>query len=150
MSVAHPSDSAIRALYDQFIEGWNRRSGATVAAGFADDADIVGYDGSAHSGRLSIAADFRRLFADHPTPRYVGIVRSVRPITADTALLSALAGMIPSGEDEIDPRFHTVHTLVAKNEGGRWKIALLQSTPAKYHGRPEVIEALTKELEATR
>ena len=57
MTQAHPYDAQIRALYSQFLDGWNRRSGAAVAAGFADDGDVIGFDGSHHRGRLSIAAD---------------------------------------------------------------------------------------------
>ena len=80
MTAAHPQDAQIRALYHQFLDGWNRRSGASVAAGFADDGDIIGFDGSHHRGRLSIAADLRAVFGSHQTPAYVGIIRSVRPM----------------------------------------------------------------------
>jgi uncharacterized protein (TIGR02246 family) len=143
---AHPNDAQIRALYAQFLDGWNRRSGAAVAAGFADDGDIVGFDGSHHRGRLSIAADLRQVFGGHPTATYVGVVRSVRPVTADVAVLLAHAGMIPPGGDDFDPDLHTVHTLVAVDEGGRWRISLLQATPAAWHQHPEAREALTQEL----
>jgi uncharacterized protein (TIGR02246 family) len=60
---SHPYDVQIRALYSQFLDGWNRRSGAAVAAGFADDGDIIGFDGSHHRGRLSIAADLRAVWS---------------------------------------------------------------------------------------
>ena len=146
MTAAHPQDAQIRALYHQFLDGWNRRSGASVAAGFADDGDIIGFDGSHHRGRLSIAADLRAIFGSHQTPAYVGIIRSVRPIAPGVALLMAHAGMIPPGGNDFDPALHAVHTLVAVQEAGRWKISLFQSTPAAWHGRPEAREALTQEL----
>ncbi|SNS21832.1 conserved hypothetical protein [Geodermatophilus pulveris] len=146
MTSAHPNDAQIRALYAQFLDGWNRRSGAAVAAGFADDGDIVGYDGSHHHGRLSIAAHLRQVFGSQPTQTYVGVVRTVRPLAADVAVLMAHAGMIPPGGNDLDPRLHTVHTMVAVQEGGRWRIALLQSTPAAWLQHPEAREALTQEL----
>jgi uncharacterized protein (TIGR02246 family) len=146
VTAAHPQDAQIRALYAQFIDGWNRRSGAAVAASFADDGDIIGFDGTHHSGRLSIAADMRRVFDSHPTQTYVGLVRSVRPIAEGVAVLHAHAGMIPPGEEDIDPTLHTVHTMVAVVEMGRWKISLLQSTPLHLGGRSEAREALTREL----
>ena len=63
------------------------------------------------------------------------------------AVLLAHAGMIPPGQNDFDPTFHTVHTLVAVDEGaGRWKISLLQATPAAWHQHPEAREALTEEL----
>ena len=147
MTSAHPNDAQIRALYAQFLDGWNRRSGAAVAAAFADDGDIVGYDGTHHHGRLAIAADFRQIFAGHQTATYVAVVRSVRPIAAGVAVLLAHAGMIPPGDSDINPRYATVHTVVAVDEGAdRWRISLLQATPAAWPGRPEAREALAEEL----
>ena len=147
MTAAHPSDAQIRSLYAQFIDGWNRRSGAAVAATFADDGDSVGYDGTHHHGRLSIAADFRQIFASHETASYVAVIRSVRPIASGVAMLMAHAGMIPPGANDIDPRYHSLHTVIAVDEGaGRWRISLFQATPAAWHGRPEAREALTQEL----
>ncbi|MGY1637499.1 SgcJ/EcaC family oxidoreductase [Geodermatophilus sp. SYSU D00742] len=147
MTAAHPYDAQIRALYTSFLDGWNRRSGAAVAAGFADDGDIIGFDGSHHRGRLSIAADLRQVFGSHQTPTYVGVVRSVRPLAPGVALLLAHAGMIPPGGEDLDPALHTVHTVVAVDEGGgRWRISLLQATPAAWHGRDDAREALTQEL----
>jgi uncharacterized protein (TIGR02246 family) len=147
VTAAHPHDAQIRALYIQFVDGWNRRSGAAVAAGFADDGDIIGFDGTHHRGRLSIAADLRQVFGTHETPAYVGVIRSVRPMAPGVAVLLAHAGMIPPGGTDFDPELHAVHTLVAVDEGGgRWRIALFQATPAAWHQHPEAREALTQEL----
>ena len=146
MTSAHPQDARIRALYASLLDGWNRRSGAAVAAGFADDGDIIGFDGSHHHGRLAIAADLRQVFGSHQTPAYVGVVRSVRQIADGVALLLAHAGMIPAGGNDFDPDLHSVHSLVAVDDGGRWKISLFQSTPAAWHQHPEAREALTEEL----
>jgi uncharacterized protein (TIGR02246 family) len=147
VTAAHPYDAPLRALYASLLAGWNRRSGAAVAAGFADDGDIVGFDGSHNHGRLAIAADLRQIFGSHQTPAYVGVVRSVRPMAAGVAMLLAHAGMIPAGTNDFDPDLHTVHTLVAVDEGGgRWRISLFQSTPAGWHQHPEARDALTEEL----
>ena len=147
MTSAHPHDAQIRALYSQFLDGWNRRSGAAVAAGFADDGDIIGFDGTHHRGRLSIAADLRAVFGSHQTPAYVAVVRSVRPIAEGVAILIANAGMIPPGGSDLDPDLHTVHTLVAVDEGrGRWRISLFQATPAAWHGHEHLRDELTEEL----
>jgi uncharacterized protein (TIGR02246 family) len=67
VTAAHPHDAQIQALYSSFLDGWNRRSGAAVAACFADDGDIIGFDGTHHRGRLSIAADLRAVFGSHQT-----------------------------------------------------------------------------------
>ena len=147
MTAAHPHDAQIQALYSSFLDGWNRRSGAAVAACFADDGDIIGFDGTHHRGRLSIAADLRAVFGSHQTPAYVAVVRSVRPVTDGVAVLIANAGMIPAGANDLDPDLHTVHTLVAVDEGrGRWRISLFQATPAAWHGHEHLREELTEEL----
>lgn len=147
MTAAHPQDAQIRALYHQYLDGWNRRSGAAVAAGFADDGDIIGFDGTHHRGRLAIAADLRAVFGSHQTPGYVGVIRSVRPMGPGVAVLLAHAGMILPGESDFDPAFHAVHSLVAVDEGGgRWRIQLFQATPAAWHENPEARDALTEEL----
>ena len=146
MTSAHPHDAQIRALYAAFLDGWNRRSGAAVASGFADAGDMVGYDGTTVSGRLSIASDLRRVFGSHPTATYVGVVRTVRSIGDGVAVLHAHSGMIPPGEDDIDPGLHAIHTVVAVLEDGRWKISLFQATPAAWLGRRDARDALTAEL----
>lgn len=150
MSVPHPDDAEIRAVYAEYLAGWNARSGARVAAVLTDDGDVVGLDGSATHGRLQIAADMRRLFADHQTPAYTGLVRSVRGISEGVAVLHAVAGMTDPGTDRLDPALHAAHTAVVVQEGRRWKISVLTATPARYHGRPAAVAALTAELEAAR
>ena len=147
MTQAHPYDAHIRALYAGFIDGWNQRSGAAVSSGFADDGELIGFDGSQTAGRLSIAAEFRKIFGSHRTPLYLALIRSVRPMASGVAVLHAHAGMIPAGGNDLDADLLTVHTMVAVDQGGgRWRIALLQATPAAWHGRPEAREALADEL----
>lgn len=147
MTAAHPSDADIRGLYAEFLDGWNRRSGALVAAGFTDDGDLVEADGTHHAGRLSIASHLRRVFGGATSGEtWIGMIRSVRPLAEGVAVLHATVGAIPAGGDDIDPALHAVHTLVAVDEGGRWKISLLQSTPATWGGAPGAREAFTEEL----
>lgn len=150
MSAGHPQDTQIRALYARFLAGWNQRSGVSVSSVFADDGEIIDFDGTLRSGRLSIAADMRRMFSEHQTPTFVGVVRSVRKLTDGVAVLHAVAGMVPPGADAVDPALHTVHVLTAVEDGGRWRVAVLQSTPARYGGRSDALAALTAELEAAR
>ena len=107
MTSAHPNDAQIRALYAQFLDGWNRRSGAAVAAAFADDGDIIGYDGTHHHGRLAIAADFRQIFGSHPTAAYVAVIRSVRPVAPGVAVqadASAIGSLLGAGAGSVFTR----------------------------------------------
>jgi uncharacterized protein (TIGR02246 family) len=139
-------ETEIRALYRRLLESWNRRSAADLAALFEEGGEIIGFDGSLHSGRANIDSDLRSIFDRHPTPAYVGKVRSVRLLSPDTAVLRAVAGMVPRGQHDIDPAVNAVQTLVAVRREGKWWIASFQNTPAAFHGRPELGEQLTEEL----
>jgi len=150
LSSGHPQDTQIRALYARFLAGWNQRSGVSVSSVFADDGEWVDLDGTLRSGRLSIAADMRRIFSEHATPTLVGVVRSVRRLTEGVVVLHAVAGMVPPGAEAVEPALNTVHVLTAVEDGGRWKVAVLQSTPARFGGRADAVAALTAELEAAR
>lgn len=139
-------ESEIRALYQQVLDAWNRDSAEDFAAPFADDGEVIGFDGSRHSGRAGIASEIGRIFADHATGTYVGKVRGVRSLGSQAAVLRAVAGMVPAGRSDLEPKLNTVQTLVAERDEGEWRIVLYQNTPAQFHGRPELVESLTEEL----
>lgn len=141
-------EKEIRALYEGMLTAWNNRDGDAYAAGFAEDGAAIGFDGSEHAGRASIAADMKRIFADHPTGRYVWKVRSVRLLGSDAGLLRAISGIVPAGQSDLNPQVNALQTLVAARLDGQWRTILFQNTPAQYHGRPELLEQMTQELRA--
>ncbi|HEX8033547.1 MAG TPA: SgcJ/EcaC family oxidoreductase [Ktedonobacterales bacterium] len=142
-----PDESAVRALYQQVLHGWNTHSGAAFAAPFTEDGETIGFDGSQLIGRADIATTLNQIFADHVTAAYVAKVRNVRMLGADAAILRAVVGMVPPGQSKINPAVNAIQTLVATRQDGTWRVALLQSTPAQLHGRPELVERLTEELQ---
>jgi uncharacterized protein (TIGR02246 family) len=139
-------ENEIRALYQQLLEGWNKRSADAMAEPFADDGELIGFDGSQLAGRADITSHLQQIFADHPTPAYVGKVRGVRLLGSEVAILRAVAGMVPLGQSDLDPKLNTHHTIVAVKREGKWRIALFQNTPAQFHGRPELVLKMTEEL----
>jgi uncharacterized protein (TIGR02246 family) len=146
MSAQSHDTADIGTLYQQLLETWNRRDAAAYAALFAENASVVGFDGSQMNGRAEIATEIGRIFADHPTSRYVGKIREVRLLAPDVALLRAVAGMVPPGQSDLKPDVNTIQSLVAARHDDRWLIALFQNTPAQFHGRPELAQQLTEEL----
>src|SRR5215469_14437728 len=144
---ASEEDRVIR-LYHQLLESWNRRDAEAFAAEFDAEAHVVGFDGSPMDGRAEIESSTRQIFSDHITAAYLGKVRGVRFLVPEVAVLRAVAGMVPPGQSDINPAVNAIQTLVAvrQQEDGRWRVALFQNTPAQFHGRPEVSEALTEEL----
>jgi uncharacterized protein (TIGR02246 family) len=146
--IRHMSDDEVRALYDALITGWNDHDGAAMAAPFADDGVVIGFDGSLNAGRETIGTAMARIFADHETGRYAAKVRSIRAVGSDALILQAIAGLVPPGQTTINPEMNSHQTVVAEHRDGRWQVVLFQNTPAQFHGRPELVEEMTRELQA--
>jgi uncharacterized protein (TIGR02246 family) len=140
------SDHPIRRLYEQILIAWNQQDAPAMAARFEEDGNLIGYDGSQANSRAEIEDHLRPVFTDHPTADYVAKVREIRILRRDVGLLRAVAGMIPPGSEDINPAVNTIHTMVAVQSENGWRVALFQSTPAAWHGRPEDSTALTEEL----
>jgi uncharacterized protein (TIGR02246 family) len=143
---ATDAENEIRALYERLLAAWNRRSATDYAALFADDGNLVGFDGSPIDGRAEIEAHLASIFGRHPTAAYVSVVREVRRLNPDVVLLRAAVGMIPPGQADLNPDANALQTLVAARRDSRWRIELFHNTPAAFHGRPEEREKLTDEL----
>jgi uncharacterized protein (TIGR02246 family) len=139
-------DLAIRALYQQLLAGWNQHDGDAMAEPFLEDGEVIGFDGSQQMGRAEIAATMRQIFAEHTTAAFVAKVRGVRLLGAEAGILRAVAGMVPPGQTELEPKVNTHHTVVAVKRDGEWRIALFQNTPAQFHGRPDLVQQLIEEL----
>jgi uncharacterized protein (TIGR02246 family) len=138
----------VRQLYRRLIDGWNASDAAAMAAVVASDGLVVGFDGSQMCGRDEVERELGEIFADHETATYIAKVRSVKPLGSDAALLHAVVGMVPPGGGEPMPDRNAIQTVVANRGEDAWLVALFQTTPAQFHGRPELSEQLTAELAA--
>ncbi|MGE5251386.1 MAG: SgcJ/EcaC family oxidoreductase [Bacteroidota bacterium] len=141
------AEAEVRWLYQELLNRWNERTADGMAELFMEDGNLIGFDGSQMNGRQEAAAALGQIFADHLTAAYIGIVREVRFLTPEVAVLRAVAGMVPAGQSDINPAVNAVQTLVVVRQEGRWRIAVFQNTPAALHGRPELSEQLTRELQ---
>jgi hypothetical protein len=56
--------------------------------------------------------------------------------------------MVPPGGSEIVPQRNAIQTVVACCGDDGWSAALFQTSPAQFHGRPELADSLTAELAA--
>ncbi len=139
-------EGTIRALYGNLLGCWNKRDSSGFAALFVEDANVIGFDGSQMNGRVEIGGMLSQIFTDHQTASYVSKVREVRFLGPNVAILRAAVGMVPHGQTEINPALNAIQTLVAVKLDGQWRIALFQNTPAQFHGRPDLVQALTEEL----
>ena len=140
-------EQALADLYRRFLDSWNGRDAAAMAGLFQEDGYLVGFDGSSMTGPQEIEVTIDSIFADHQTAPYAGKVRDVQLLTPDCAMLRAVAGMPFRGSAALNPAANTIQTLVAVRREDEWRIALLQNTPAQFHGRADLSQALTDELQ---
>ncbi|SHF91228.1 conserved hypothetical protein [Fodinibius roseus] len=139
----------IRKLYKELLDSWNEQDAAKYGSCFTDSGCVIGFDGSQMNNRNEIETEIGRIFADHQTADYVSKIQEVKCLSRDTALLRGIAGMIPPGATDINPDANAIQSLIASrnSDTGQWHIVLFQNTPAQFHGRPELAEALTQELQ---
>ena len=142
------SANEVTALYEKLIAGWNAHDAEAMAAPFAVDGVIIGFDGSVSSGKQTIGAEMASIFTDHETGRYAVKVQSVRALGPRAVILRAIAGLVPPGQSVIKAEANSHQTVVAEMQDGPWRIVLFQNTPAQFHGRPGLVEDMTRELQA--
>jgi uncharacterized protein (TIGR02246 family) len=141
-------ETAICALYQQMMEGWNAACGYAFASPFEENGDLVGFDGTYIKGRQEIAFFHQHLFDMFlKRSRLVGKVRSVRFLTSDIAVMHAIGGTVMAGQTDLDPERNSVQTLVAVKRNGKWSLAAFQNTRATYISRPDESQKLTEELQ---
>jgi uncharacterized protein (TIGR02246 family) len=129
-------EAAVRALYKALMAAWNDGSGEAYARVFAEDGDLIGFDGVRFRGRREIAPFHQRLFETHlKGTRLVGQVTDVRFLSSDVALMHAVGGTVMRGKSTPTPARDSIQTLVATNRGGEWRLAAFQNTRVRPMGR---------------
>jgi uncharacterized protein (TIGR02246 family) len=128
------------------LQQWNKRNAATMTGMFASNGILIGFDGSQLNGRAEIYAVLDEIFTNFPTAAYISIVKEVKMLSETSAQLLAVVGMVASGATDISPQVNAIQTMTAIMEDGKWHVALLQNTPAAFHGRPELAEQLSADL----
>jgi uncharacterized protein (TIGR02246 family) len=122
------AEEAAVSTYTKLLSAWNSQDAAAMAALFAEGGIQVGFDGSEAQGPKTIHQHLAPIFRDHPTKRFVYVVREVHPLAEDVALLRAIAGMVPRDSLEIDESKNVIQSLAVRREHGAWRIALFQNT----------------------
>lgn len=140
------AEDAVAEVYRRLIDGWNSNDAGEMAAAIAQDGLVIGYDGSQMHGRDQVQEEIGEIFRHHQTATYVTKVRSRQALGPDVGLLHAVVGMVPPGGSEIVGDRNAIQTVVAHRRDDGWTAALFQTTPAQFHGRPELAESLTAEL----
>jgi uncharacterized protein (TIGR02246 family) len=119
--------SASRAVDGFLAAVWNE---------FAEDGDLIGFDGTHFKGRQEIAPFHQRLFETYlKGTRLVGEVTSVRFLSPDVAVMHALGGTVMRGKSQPAPERDSIQTLIAIKRGGQWRLAAFHNTRVRPMGR---------------
>jgi uncharacterized protein (TIGR02246 family) len=140
----------IQLLYLHLINAWNERDAKKMSSLFEEDGEMVGFDGSYVGKQKNIFEHLNDIFQHHLTPPFTVIIKDIRFPNEGIALLHAVVGMVSQNEDKINPDLNAIQTLVAICKEEKWRITHFQNTPAAFHGRPELVEQMTIELENER
>jgi uncharacterized protein (TIGR02246 family) len=140
----------VEELYANLMDAWNKRDAKAFEDLFILDGDLVGFDGTQMHGQGSIGEHLRQIFAEHPTLAYVYRITGVTQISTEVAIVRAIAGMIPPGASDFDPKLHAVHRMTAVHRGGAYRVALFQNTPARLDNKPAEVEQMTADLRAAK
>lgn len=112
-------EAACRALYDELVAGWNEGSGARFAAAFAEDGELVAFDGSRLQGRATIEAFHQELFDKWMKgTRLTGGVDDVKMLGPDVAVMHAIGGTIKKGKTTPSRARDSIQTLTLKADRG--------------------------------
>ncbi len=144
-SANHSRDeAAVRALYQELMDGWNQGSGAAFAAVFTEDGDLIGFDGTHFKGRQEIAPFHQQLFDKWMKgARLVGQVKDVRFLSPDVAVMHAVGSTVMPGKTESSLERDSIQTLVATRQGGEWRLAAFQNTRVRLMGNAGAFLAWT-------
>jgi len=127
---------AVRDLYQQLMEAWNRGDSMAFAAPFTEDGDLIGFDGMHLKGRGDIARFHDPLFRKSlQGTRLVGEVKALRFLAPDVALLHAVGQTIMPGHLHPSPERDSIQTLVALKRSGEWRLAAFHNTRQRPMGR---------------
>ena len=123
-------ESAVRALVQNFVEGWNKGSGKATAAQFAEDSDLVVANGRHDKGRRQIASSHQQVFDTFFKGTRLWLqVKSVRLLRPDVALINTASKVLRSGESDASPEPEFIQTWTVSKHGNEWLIDAVQNTP---------------------
>jgi uncharacterized protein (TIGR02246 family) len=136
MSEPETDEAAVRMLYAQMIDAWNRGSGADFAAPFTADGDFVAFDGTHFTGREQIAVSHQALFDKWMKgSRLVGTVEQVRFLGPDVAVMHAIGDTILRRKTKPARERASIQTLVATRGNDGWQLTAFHNTRIRPIGR---------------
>ncbi|MFC8824176.1 SgcJ/EcaC family oxidoreductase [Streptomyces sp. NPDC057137] len=123
------SVEAMRAIPARMNEGWNRGDAKAFVADFAEDAELVDFEGTIHKGREAVIAFNQPIFdtvlkGSRLVRGEVPFARIVRP---GWGVVHHRVGMVMPGEQEPLSSRYFLQLLAVVWQNDRWEVATLQN-----------------------
>lgn len=92
LTAEHSDEIQLHSLYQQLLDGWNKGSGEAFGIPFAQDSDLVGFDGTHLKGKGEIITFHQNLFNYYvKESRLVGRVKTIRFLSSEVSLMHAIS-----------------------------------------------------------
>lgn len=123
------SVEAMSAIPARMNEGWNSGDAGAFVADFADDAELVDFEGTIHKGREAVIAFNQPLFdtvlkGSRMVRGEVLFARIVRP---GWGIVHHRVTMVMPGEEDSLSSRHFMQLLALVWQNDRWEVATLQN-----------------------
>ena len=117
-STSTPADEiAIRSLYQQLMDGWNKGSSEAFAPHLQKTVILlVSMVHTSMDDKISSPFISNSLIIMSKVVDLVGKARNVRFLTHDIAIMHVVGGTIMAGQTDIEPERNSVQTLVATKD----------------------------------
>ncbi|WP_035611780.1 nuclear transport factor 2 family protein [Haloferula sp. BvORR071] len=137
-----PSDTEVESLAksaERFVESYNKKDAAGVAALFLPNAEMMTRDGETVRGRAAIEARYKDLFEDDDVPQVALEASSVRLVAPGVAIEDGVLHFTYPDASEPVKSISYSATQIKQADGG-WLIAStrdqLEVTPPSEHLKP--------------
>lgn len=120
----------IRAFVDAYEDAFNRHDPAAVTAFFRDDADVIVRNGPVTHGRQAIGEWWTRYFTQDRPYRAIYIVKDIRMVTSDVALVNLVVTGAFGDPAPRSVRYTRATWLLAHDEKG-WRMTAAWVLPSE-------------------
>ncbi|MFC4057212.1 SgcJ/EcaC family oxidoreductase [Planomonospora corallina] len=128
--VTNADKAAVLSIPACIVAAWEAQDGRAFADVFTEDGTMI-LPGVYQKGRQAIAAFMTAAFSGpYKGTRVTGQPQDVRFLSGDVAVIVTAGGVLAPGESEVSPERAVKATWVIAREGGEWRLAAYQNSPA--------------------
>jgi uncharacterized protein (TIGR02246 family) len=122
---ANAADAPVRQALAGLVKAFNSHDAASLAALFAEDAAVVGSDGTVTRGRDAIKTTFASSFDEQPNLAVDAMIDAVRFVTPDVARAEGHSRLTAGTGDAVE---RTLFACLLVRRDGRWLVNELRDS----------------------